>query len=199
MRLNKKECRKYAGPGPAIFPGHGLLHASQVDYIVQTAVKTIDHHRTLILYIYSRQQAAQGDCQPLWTVFQGKDDYITLARNPDGTTKWRTASFERLADDYYFLDKCAFYSAKDQERVSRYFNSDSPGFASLVRAQNRLLENRLEKRLRERDRKVRARMKGLPALPRDLGDWLRRDVLPAYFLYSHAKGGEATGVCTACG
>ena len=199
MKLNKKECRKYADPGPAISPDHGLLHAPQVNYIVRAAVKTIDHHRVLVLYVYSRQQAAQGDYRPLWTMFQGKDDYITLARNPDGTTKWRTAVFEKLDSDYFFVDKCAFYSAKDQERASRYFNSDSPGFTSLVRAQNRLLERRWEKRLRERDRKVRAKMKNLPALPRDLGDWLRREVLPAYFLYSHAKGGEATGVCTACG
>lgn len=199
--LDKKALRRFAqaNPAPAIPAGHGLLHAPQVEHIIRSAVRIIGHRRTLVLYVYTREQAAQGDCQPLWTMFHAKDGYITLARNPDGTTKWRTATFEHLKDDYCFVDKCAFYSAKDQERVSRYFNSDSPGFASLVRAQSKLLDRRLEKRLRERDRKVRARMKGLPALPRDLGDWLRRAVLPAYFLYAHAKGGEATGVCSSCG
>lgn len=51
-------------------------------------------------------------------IFQGKDDYITLTRRPDGTTFWRTASFKHLSDDYRFLDKCAFYSAGDRERVA---------------------------------------------------------------------------------
>ena len=83
--------------------------------------------------------------------------------------------------------------------MSRYFKSDAPDFAPLLQAQEKILERHLEKRQRERDRKFRARMKGLPALPRDLGDWLRREVLPAYFLYGHAKGSETTGVCTACG
>lgn len=199
MKLNKKECRKYADLELTMSPDHGLLHAEQVDYIVRSAVKIIDHHRTLILCVYPRQQAAQGDFRPLWTVFQGKDDYITLARRPDGTTFWRTAAFKHLSDNYYFVSKCTFYSATDQERVSRYFNDDSPGFAPLLQVQDRLLGRRLEKRLRERDRKVRARMKGLPALPRDLEKWAHQALLPAYFFYDRARGGRASGKCSSCG
>lgn len=199
MKLNKKECRRYANPELTMPPDHGLLYAPQVDYIVHTEVKVIDHHRTLILFVYPRAQAAQGDFRPLWTVFHSRDNYITLAHNPDGTTKWRTAAFEHLSDDYYFVSKCAFYSARDQERVSRYFNDDSSGFAPLLLVQNRLLGRRLEKRLRERDRKVRARMKGLPALPCDLERWAHQTLLPAYFFYDHARGGKASGKCSSCG
>lgn len=199
MKLNKKECRRYAGPELTMTPDHGLLHAPQVDYIVRTEVKVIDRHRTLILFVYPRAQAAHGDFHPLWTVFHTRDDYITLAHNPDGTTKWRTAAFEHLSDDYYFVSKCAFYSATDQERVSRYFNDDSPGFVPLLQAQDRLLGRRLEKRLQERDRKVRARMRGLPALPRDLERWAHQTLLPAYFFYDRARGGRASGKCSSCG
>lgn len=199
MKLNKKECRRYANPELTMPPDHGLLYAPQVDYIVHTEVKVIDHHRTLILFVYPRAQAAQGDFRPLWTVFHSRDNYITLAHNPDGTTKWRTAAFERLSDDYYFVSKCAFYSATDQERVSRYFNDDSSGFAPLLLAQSRLLDRRLEKRLQERDRKVRARMRGLPALPCDLERWAHQTLLPAYFFYDRARGGRAFGRCSSCG
>lgn len=199
MKLNKKECRRYANPELTMPPDHGLLYAPQVDYIVHTEVKVIDHHRTLILFVYPRAQAAQGDFRPLWTVFHSRDNYITLAHNPDGTTKWRTAAFEHLSDDYYFVSKCAFYSARDQERVSRYFNDDSSGFAPLLLAQSRLLGRRLEKRLQERDRKVRARMRGLPALPCDLERWAHQTLLPAYFFYDRARGGRAFGRCSSCG
>ena len=174
MKLNKKECRRYASPELTMPPDHGLLHVPP-------------------------RSGGPGGFHPLWTVFHTRDDYITLAHNPDGTTKWRTAAFERLSDDYYFVSKCAFYSARDQERVSRYFNDDSPGFVPLLQAQDRLLGRRLEKRLQERDRKVRARMRGLPALPRDLERWAHQTLLPAYFFYDRARGGRAFGRCSSCG
>lgn len=80
--LDKKALRKFTAdnPAPAIPPGHGLLHAPQVDYIARTAVKIIGHRRTLVLYIYDRKRAAAGDSTPVWTMFQAGEDYITLAR-----------------------------------------------------------------------------------------------------------------------
>jgi len=199
MKMNKKECRKYASPELTMPPDHGLLHAPQIDYIVRSVVKIIDRHRTLILCVYPRTRVARGDFRPLWTMFHTKSDYITLAHSPDGTTKWRTAAFEHLSDDYYFVSKCAFCSAKDQERVERYCGNGVNGFHALVWAQDKIQQRRRQKRERQRDQIVRDRMKGLPALPRGLGDWLRREVLPAYFLYGHAKGGKASGICSSCG
>ena len=68
--MNKKSLRQFADPGWAIPPGHGLLHAEQVRYIVRTAVRIIDHHRILVLYIYDREQALRGVSSPRWTMFQ---------------------------------------------------------------------------------------------------------------------------------
>lgn len=198
--MDKKACRASAAAYPALDTRHGLLHAAQVDYIVRTAVKNIDHRRTLVLYVYDRQQAAAGSCAPVWTVFQVKDDYITLARREDGTTAWRTASFERLGNEYYLVSKCAFYSAADCDRVTRFFHDGQwEGLTALTHAQDEILERRLRQRLRQRERAVMRRMEHLPALPRNLGGWLRREVVPAYFVYAHARKGEAAGVCTACG
>lgn len=200
MKLNKKEYRKYADPELTMPTDHGLLHAPQVDYIVRTAIKTIDHHRTLILFVYPRAQAAQGDFHPLWTVFHTRDNYVTLARNPDGTTKWRTAAFERLDRDYYFVNKCAFYSAADHNRVTRFFrDGQQEGLDALTHAQSKILDQRLRQRLRQREKAVIRSMGRLPALPQGLGGWLRREVVPTYFIYTHAKKGKASGVCTACG
>lgn len=199
--LNKKALRKFVdgSPAPPIPPDHGLLHAQQIDYIVRADVKIIDRHRTLVLYIYDRKQAAGGDTAPVWTMFQACGAYITLARRPDGTTFWRTAAFERLANCWGFASKCAFYSSRDQNRVSRYFHDDSPDFAPLVNAQDKILNRRRQERERRRDNAVRARMKGLPALPRDLAHWAHRNVMPAYFIYNHARGGKAAGICSSCG
>ena len=79
--LDKKALRKFAAgnPAPAIPANHGLLHAPQVEHIIRTAVKIIGHRRTLVLYVYERKKAADGDPKPVWTMFQAGDDYITLA------------------------------------------------------------------------------------------------------------------------
>jgi len=199
MLLNKKSLRQYADPGWAIPAGHGLLRAEQVRYIVRTAVRIIDHHRILLLYVYDREQALQGVSVPRWTMFQqGRDDYITLERLGEHT-KWRTACFDSLGRNYCLTGKCAFYSQQDEARVSRYFRSSAPGFSPLVRAQSEIMGARLQDRLRQRDRKILKRMKTIRALPRGLNTWIRRSVMPAYFFYDYKREKAITGTCSSCG
>lgn len=200
--LDKKALRKYATdtPAPAIPPGHGLLRASQVVHIIRTAVKIIGHRRTLVLYVYDRKRVADGDPSPLWTMFQAGGDYVTLARYGDGSTEWRTAAFENLIRGYYFKEKCAFYSARDEQRVCGFFRDHGHGgMEALIRAQKAILAERARRREAREDRKVLTRMEGIPALPKGLSAWARREVLPAYFIYGHARKGVAKGACSACG
>lgn len=148
MKMDKRECRASADPGLKMKTDNGILHAEQVDYIIRTTVKIIDHHKIFILYVYSRGQAAQGDCRPMWTVFQYHEkDYATLERKEDGSVKWRSASFERLGGSWAFPRKCAFYSARDEARVASYFKS-SPGrgLAPLLEAQRAIQERRRRER-----------------------------------------------------
>lgn len=199
--LDKKACRESAAPGTAMSPDNGLLHAEQVQYIVQTAVKIIDHKKTLVLYVHKREHAAQGDFLPAWTMFHCRDGYITLARTEDGRTSWRTASFDNLGETWHFEKECAFYSSRDQERLERYFHDGRhKGFASLVQAQSAMKRHRLEKRLRGRRQKIQDRMVCIPVLPCDWKVWVRRTALPDYFFYDYRKGNQpVTGVCSSCG
>lgn len=197
--LNKRKCRAFFDPRLRM-ADNGLLHARQVDYIIRTAVKRIDCTRVLVLYIYDRAEAEQGDFTPLWTMFQTKDDYATLARQEDGSLKWRSASFENLGSDWQFADKCAFYSARDEQRISDYLRSKSNGIVALMSAQRTLLNRRARERQRQREQKIVDRMAVIGALPRGLNRWIRRSVMPAYFLCSHTSAHKpVTGVCTACG
>ena len=200
--LDKKALRKFAdaNPAPAIPPGHGLLRAEQVDHIIRTSARIIGHHLTLIAYIFDRAQAATGNPVPIWTMFHAGNGFITLARRPDGTSRWREAAFERLGKDYRFMKKCAFYSAGDEQRVLDFFHDrEHSGIAALVLAQRAILDERARKRQWQRDRAVRERMECLPALPRGLATWAHLNVMPAYFIYGHVKRGEASGICTSCG
>ena len=197
--LNKRACRKYADPKLKL-ADNGLLHAEQVDYIIRTAVKLIDHHRVLVLYIYDRAEAEQGRFIPLWTVFQTKDYYVTLARQDDGSLKWRSAAFENLGKDWCFPNKCAFYSARDERRISRYFHKSGGGISALICAQKAIQERRSRERRLAKERKILERMSGVGSLPRGLKSWIHRCVMPAYFLCDHAGAHKpVTGICTSCG
>lgn len=201
--LDKKALRKFAAdnPAPAIPVGHGLLHASQVDYIIRTAVRIIAHRRTLVLYVYDRAKAAAGDSAPAWTMFQAGEDYTTLARRDDGSAYWREAVFENLDRDYWFTSKCAFYSSQDERRVCDFFHdSGHGGIAALVSAQRAIQDKRSQERQRRREKRTIDRMRPLHALPRGLEGWVRREVMPAYFRCEHTSTRRpVTGICTSCG
>ncbi len=199
--LNKRKCREFADPDLKMASGNGLLHAEQVDYIIRAAIKIISHHKTLVLYIYPRLQAVKGDFRPLWTVFQDKTDYATLERREDGSFRWRTAAFENLDNGWDFTRKCAFYSAKDEGRVTSYLKSDSgSGIKALTSFQYNILEKRRRERRKNREKEIIKRMSPIPALPRGLKNWIHKSVMPAYFFYDYKRGGmDVPGTCTSCG
>lgn len=200
MKVNKKECRKFADPGIKMPLQNGLLHAAQVKYIVRTAIKIINHHRILILYLYDREKAAQGNFKPCMTMFQSTDDFITLSYKDGGSTFWRKAAFERLDENWCTQKICAFYSQKDEVRIGKYFKSDADGFAPLIRAQDVILERRRIERQRTKEKHILDRMAGVPAMPRGLKAWIHKSVMSGYFFYDFKKGGrDVPGVCSACG
>lgn len=198
--LNKKECRRFTAPSLKLDPNNGLLHAQSVKYIVCTDIQAIDGQDVLMLHFVPRSQATKGDYRPVWTMFQGEGDYITLERSNDGKTKWRTAAFEKLGNDYRFSASCAFYTAQDEQRVGSYFHdAKGKGFTPLISAQDAIWAARYRAKKHRKEQAILARMEGLPALPGGLESWARREVLPAYFVYSHARKGTAKGTCSSCG
>ena len=124
MRLNKRACRKLADPTWKMNLNSGLFCADQLQYIVRSAVRNVDHQRVLILYVYDREQVNVGETRPLWTVFQSREQYITLARREDGAVYWRKAAFDNLSRQPSFRNKCAFYSLNDEKKVMRFCKED---------------------------------------------------------------------------
>ena len=167
--MNKAECRKYAGEPLRIRANSGLLCADQIEWLTTARVRVIDHRRTLVLQVYSRAGAAQGDLLPKWTVFQQKDDYLTLERREDGTASWRKACFERLSPDWNFVSRCAFLTQSDRRCISRFFHDGTrDGFGCLTAHQKLIQEDRQKARQRKERRRINARMQSVPPVPRGL-------------------------------
>lgn len=197
--MRKRELRGYADPGLKFSPGHGLLYAQAIDYIIRTAVRNIDGQRILAAYVYERQAAALGDSAPRYTLFQARRDYTTLERTEGGALKWRSACLHNLLFCWPRKEH-AFYTLRDQQRVTRFCAVDSKsGLEALEALQEKIMTARLRERIIARERKVVETMRRVPARPRDLAGWIHREVLPAYVFYTYRKvKGPLDGWCSSC-
>lgn len=205
--IDKAACRSCLEPMTAPSPDCGLFLIQDLKFIIRTAVKLIGHRRMLVLCLYARGNAP-GDRPVLtYTMFQACDAFVTYDHRPGTKTTWRTATLRNLDRSYYFLRKeCAFYSRQDEERVIQFCSAFIPGgkretgFTALDTLQESIRERECRRRQRNRELKVRDQMRDIRPLPKDVGSWLAREVVPAYFFYDHQKGKKVTrGICTACG
>lgn len=197
MTLSKRHCRRYADPRLTFQQSNGLLHSEQIIYIVRTAIKNVDGRRMLLLYIYLREQLEKGKFSPHWTMFQGKEDFVTLATREDGSLAWRTSNFNNL--EYGICGKLAFYTLADRERVTRYCGGNKNALAALDTLQCRIKARKELERRHKKQRFIIQRMNGLKPLPRDFRGWLHREILPQYLFYTYSRGkAEMNGYCSAC-
>lgn len=200
MKIDKRKCRKFADPGLKMDLNNGLLHAGEIKHIIKTAVKNIGGQRILILYVCSREKAASGDFCPVWTVFQGRKDYATLARREDGSTQWRSAAFHNLGNDYNFEKYCAFYTLGDEERVRKFCGKEGKsGTDSLFCLQTGIMRERRNEKQLQKETAIIKKMKTVPPCPRDLKTVIKREAMPSYVFYTYHKGKKPMeGYCTAC-
>lgn len=197
MTLSKRACRRYADPKLTFQQNNGLLHSEQIKYIVRTAIKNVGGKRMLLLYIYLREQLEHGEYSPLWTMFQGKEDFITLAAREDGSRIWRISNFENL--EYGICNKLAFYTLADKERVARYCGGSQDALVELDHLQCRIKAKKELERRHKKQRPIIQRMDKLQPMPRDFRGWLHREILPQYLFYTYSKGKAAMkGYCSAC-
>lgn len=153
----------------------------------------------MVLYVYPRKQILSGDYKPHYTVFQTKDDFITLVQKDNGSTTWRKSEFDNLDNSYNFSAKCAFYSARDEALVNRYFNNTDSAFKTLITAQDAILTRHRQERQLTREKAIIERMSCIPALPCGLNNWIKT-IMPAYFFYDYKRGGNnVPGICSSCG
>lgn len=198
--MNKRALRKYADPQLHFPKTNGLLYCPQIKYIIRTATKNIDGTRTLVLYIYETEKAAQGQCSPAFTVFQTKSDFITMKYCEDGSKKWLTSNTDYLNRNWRFTDHCAFYTPKDGQRVTRYCDGNTEDvFLSLNRLQNGIKNRKELEHRHKKERAIIQRMKDLPSPPRDLKGFIHREAAPQYIFYDYSRGKKPLdGYCTAC-
>ena len=117
--MKKRILRRFTDSGRKMNLNNGIFCAEQVQFVVCTAVHNIDGRRTLVLYVYPKDEVLSGNLTPRWTVFQTRDEYLSLYMDEKGT-RWQTCMFDDLNKEYHLSNKCAFYASSDEQRVVRF-------------------------------------------------------------------------------
>ena len=201
-KIDKKACRQFLEPLVPPASDCGLFLVQSLKYIVRTAIKIVGHRRLLILCLYARGDSPDSKPTLAYTIFQASNSFTTYDHDPDSKTRWRTVMLDNLDKDYGFTRrKCAFYSRPDEQRVLNFCRVCSDeGFDALGRLQAGIRKKECQLRIRKRQQKVVEEFQCLRPLPKDVGGWIYRNVLPAYFFYDYRKGAKRVrGVCNACG
>ena len=198
--MKKRILRRFTDSGRKMNRNNGIFCAEQVQFVVCTAVHNIDSRRTLVLYVYPKDEVLSGNLTPRWTVFQTRDEYLSLCTDKKGT-RWQTCMFDDLNKEYHLSSKCAFYASSDEQRVVRFCKMpEKKGFSCLYALQYRIFLKRHQERKEKSERQIQKRMKTVGSLPRDIRAFIHRETLPHYIFYDYRKGkAPMPGHCTACG
>lgn len=197
-KIDKRACRKFALPELEFNLNEGVLHVESCPYIIRTAVRNIAGQRILVLYIYQRESILAGSIKPRWVMFHSRDDFATLSFREDAKATWQCSTLGSLDRIWGFDSKCAFYRQQDESRVARFCKCER-GAISMLGYLQRLISYRKElERKWKKQRAIIERMKYVPVLPRDLKDFIHREVMPQYIFYDYQRKGPERAFCTAC-
>ncbi len=197
--MDKRALRMASAHDRMINTRSGVFCADAVRYVVYTTIKNIAHRRTLILYVYDKETMSAEAPMPRWTMFQTKDEYVTLYKD-DVAEKWFTSAFDNLWTHYDGNRQCAFYSKTDEERIAKFFNSTTTkGLDCLDKVQERLRSQRSRAKQIAKEKIIIDKMKTVKGLPRDIATFMHRETLPHYIFYDYTRSKkQIMGYCTCC-
>lgn len=200
VKIDKRACRKVGAEPLNITKGSGMLYVDNIKYIVRARVKTIAHHRLLVVYFYACERMLAGDWLPIWTVFQSKSDFLVLVRDEEGHTKWSASAMNAYNFRYPRISyACVFYTLSDKTRLERYLHNGRDGIASLFQAQNQIKSVRSKEKRDCRDRRIIEFMRCVPKQPKDLQAWVESEAVPTYLFYDYKRTkAPIPAYCTHC-
>ena len=61
VKIDKRACRKVGAEPLNTSTDNGMLYMDNIKYIIRTRVKTMAHHRLLVVYFYECKRMQAGD------------------------------------------------------------------------------------------------------------------------------------------
>ena len=76
--IDKRACRTFASETISVNPNNGLLYIPKIKYLARTTVRSIADKKLLVISVFSVKDIRAGKNTPVYVVFQGVDDFLTL-------------------------------------------------------------------------------------------------------------------------
>ena len=173
------------------------------EYVLCSAVEK----GILILMFYRRRKLEHK--MPEIITFATTDDYISVVLTEEGY-KWRTGCIAKILEYGMYINQYSTWINKrdiavhmhhDREQINRFLGAKEHDDAmnTIYRFQAKVMEARLDKKLKKITDKYDEQMKVVPALPDDFEKWV--DEVPLkfsrYLVYKREKN-KINGFCTYC-
>ena len=179
------------------------VYSAGGEYVLCSAVEK----GILILMFYNRRKLQHR--RPEVIIFCEKDDYVSVVLTDEGY-KWRTGCLTNILDyGMYVENYCTWINKRDithhllhdKKQINRYFGAkeDDDALCTIYSFQNKVMEDRLKRKLKKITDKYDEQMKVVPEMPADFAEWVDRVPLAfsRYLVYRKEKK-TIKGFCTHC-
>ena len=200
-KLDKKECRKTGIPPLHIPLSQKLDCPPTTSVLLRSRIKRIGRRNVLLLCLYPVEGQLLLSTSPDRVLFQGMQDYTTLDFSLDAKGRFRSASIYYLDDRLYDLEKYAFFSPSDRERVLSFCRDfpEADPIRCLDSLQEKIRETGAYQKKLDEQKKIRKAMR-VPALPKGIRQWAHKNILPTYLFYDSKRGQKSVRCrCSSCG
>lgn len=179
------------------------VYSSGGEYVLCSAVE----NDILILMFYGRRNLQHR--MPEIIIFATTDDYISVVLTDEGY-KWRTGCLAKILEYGMYMDQYSTWINKrditihmhhDREQINRYLGAkeDEDTMCVIYNFQYKIMDARLNQKLRKITDKYDKQMEVVPAIPDNFEEWI--DQVPLafsrYLVYKRNKK-TINAFCTYC-
>lgn len=153
----------------------------------------------LMVALYLPEHLCTGGKLPSYTLFISRSERCFITYDYL-VKKWRTATLYNLdLGTRFYYSKKKWISQSDIQKIQTYLGEEG-GYEGVLRFQNKIREEELERRYRKETDRWDADLTQVPQLPKDWERWVSKvGIQENYIFYRYQKGGAKTGYCTYCG
>jgi hypothetical protein len=171
-------------------------------WFYRAKVIDIKNIKILKVALFRRKELIRGLKTPAYEIFISKDENRYMTYDYENQ-KWKTAKIDYLdcGESYYYYLTPARYYGRDAEKIIVDYidNGKMVPYDAIYQFQTSIKEENLRRQHRKITDRIDAVMELVPALPKDLDDWIYNvAMVKSRYIYYTYKKGVNEGYCTHC-
>ena len=162
-------------------------------------------HDLVKISLFNAEWIKAGNKESQFDIFIDTEDcrYISIEKNTDGSIKgWRTAMITNLIswESYYgqTYKATAWSNEATDKKLREALGQKGKAFQAVSNYQSNILAERIKKKEAKECAEWDKDMKPIKELPKNFGDWIRRNAIKDHFIFYRYSKNIKKGFCSRC-